>query len=430
MTRTDLALAALACAAVPGMRPVSVRERRKPAPDGQQPTHQSALIEDATGRRWVIWCPLTAVAAAELERNDSLVRQLGRHLPFKVPAAAGYASLGTLGRAAVFPYVEGSALDLHRLPGGPGLASAIGRALAAVHNIPTGLFEEHGVPVFDAVAHRSRRLAELDRAAETGHVPTGLLARWEQAFDAPSVWQFLPTPVHGALDGWSFLAAFSDADDASTGRVVGLTGWGHAAVTDPAEDFIRLVHEAPPAAVDSVLESYALARSQRPDPHLLTRARLGSEMQWVRGLAAAVAAEDDAGVALRVDQLRKLERLTTADDPLVPPQRLDPPGDEDDAVVQVSHESAPVALPVDRDSDQDLDPDHDPDHTESIPPVGGSPRTGSTAVASSQDLAEWKRPQPPGEGLDSQARLHDLYGMPEEGGQGENDQRTGGGPER
>lgn len=315
MIRSDLALAALATAAVPGMRPVSVGAIRT---GEDTPQHQSALIEDVTGRTWLIRSPLGAAAGAELERNDDLVRQLGRHLPFRVPAAAGYADLGPDGRAVVYPYVEGQALNLRHLPVGPGLASAVGRAIAAVHNMPRELYEEFAVPVFDADQVRTRKLAALDRAAETGHVPNGLLARWEQALDAVPMWRFATVATHGTLDGPSFLVVFSDDSDAASGRVVGLTGWERAEIADPAEDFARLVELANPRAVDSVFESYALARSQRPDGYLLHRARLASEMRLLHGLAAAVGSGDEAFVRRRSDELRKLDRLTTSDTSLVP----------------------------------------------------------------------------------------------------------------
>ncbi|WP_109472200.1 phosphotransferase [Ornithinimicrobium cavernae] len=321
MIRSDLALAALATAAVPGMRPVSVAAVRTAE---ENPLHQSALVEDVTGRMWVVRSPLSAAAGAELERNDDLVRQLGKHLPFRVPAAAGYADLGPDGRAAVYPYVEGLALSLRHLPQGAGLASAVGRAVAAIHNMPRELFEEHAVPVFDAAEYRARKLTELDRAAETGHVPNGLLARWEQALDAAPMWQFTTVPTHGSLDGSSFLVAFSD-DDASSGRVVGLTGWERAQVADPAEDFARLVEKSHPRAVDAVLESYSMARSQRPDGYLLNRARLASEMRLLTGLVAGMGAGDQAFVRGRADQLRKLDRLTANDDSLVPRTALAPP---------------------------------------------------------------------------------------------------------
>lgn len=316
MTRSDLALAALASAAVPGMQPVAVAGVRQEE-DRTAHRYQVALVEDSSGRRWVVRCPLDPAAGAELERNDTLVRLLGRHLPFRVPAPVGYASLGSHGRAAVYPYVEGSPLSLRHLPAGPGLASAVGRAVAAVHNIPTGLFEEGGVPVFDAAGHRARKLSELDRAAETGHVPNGLLARWEQALEAAPLWQFATTPTHGSLEGSSFLVAFTD-DDAATGRVVALTGWEHAQVADPAEDFAALAEHASTEALESVVESYALSRSQRPDPHLVLRARLAAEMRLLSGLAQAAAAEDTALVRHRADRLRRLDRLTSVDDSLLP----------------------------------------------------------------------------------------------------------------
>lgn len=344
MIRSDLALAALACAAVPGMRPVTVQGWRHRAEDDDDPrARRQALIEDATGRRWEVLAPREGTPEADIEHHDPLVRQLSRHLPFKVPVAAGSVPLGESGRAVVFPHIEGSALDLHRLPPGPGLASAVGRAVAAIHNIPVGLFEEYGAPVFDAQEHRERRLATLDRAAETGHVPTGLLARWEHAFDAPQMWRFAPTSVHGSLHGRSFRVAFAD-DDASSGRVVAVTGWAQAAVTDPAQDFAVLVDQAPPPAVDSVLESYALARSQRPDPHLLARARLAAEMRIVDGLAAAVVGDDEARVRRCVDQLRKLDRLTSADDSLVPAQPV-----SEGPVVQVSHDPDPAQADAEQD---------------------------------------------------------------------------------
>ncbi len=325
VTRSDLALAGIACAAVPGMQPVSVREvRRGGDPSGEPPTHQTAIVEDSTGRTWVVRVPLSAVAGAELERNEALVSQLGKHLPFKVPSAAGFASLAPHeGRAAVYPYVEGSALNIHRIPSGAGLASAVGRAIAAVHNIPTYVFEEYAVPVFDAESHRARRTAELDRAAATGLVPTGLLARWEQAFEADRLWDFAATCVHGSLDGWAFLVAFAD-DDAASGRVVALTHWDIAAVTDPAQDFAVLVDQLPPPALDSVLESYSLARSTRPDPYLISRARLAAEMRLINGLAQAATTGDEPLVQNRVDELRKLDRLTAADTSLVPAPRPEP----------------------------------------------------------------------------------------------------------
>ncbi|WP_431473838.1 phosphotransferase [Ornithinimicrobium sp. W1665] len=314
--RSDLALAALASAAVPGMKPVAVAAIG-PADDDSPEEHQQALVEDTTGRRWLVRAPLSPVAGARLQQHDELVRQLSRHVPFKVPAPVGYADVGPDGRAAVYPFVDGSPVDLRRVPAGPGLAAALARAVAAVHNIPRGAFEEQDVPVLDAAGCRQRLITQVDRAAETGRVPTGLLARWEEAFDAAPLWQFATTPVHGRFRGSTVLVTFTD-DDAATGRVVAVTGWEEAAVSDPAVDLAELCAQASPQAWRSVLESYTLARAQRPDPYLHVRARLHAEVRALHGLAAAVA-EDRADVVRRTEEaLRRMDRLTEDDDALVP----------------------------------------------------------------------------------------------------------------
>ncbi|WP_161937814.1 phosphotransferase [Serinicoccus chungangensis] len=315
MKRTDLALAALASAAVPGMKPVTVA--RMSVERGAETELEQAVVEDATGRRWLVRSPLTAVAGARLHRNDELVRQLARHLPFKVPAAAGYAAVGREGHAAVYPHVEGATLDFTRLPAGAGLAHAVGRAVAAVHNIPAGVFEEQDVPSFDAAGWRQRLIAEVDRAAETGRVPTRLLARWEEAFDASPLWQFASTPVHGSFRGATVVVTFAD-DGADSGRVVAVTDWDEAMVGDPATDLAEVYAQASPEAWESVLDSYALARAQRPDPYLHARARLLSETGRLRGLAQHVAAGDEESARRVVEVLRRMDRLTEDEDSLVP----------------------------------------------------------------------------------------------------------------
>ena len=44
------------------------------------------------------------------------------------------------------------------------------------------------MPVYDAESYRTRRLADLDRGASTGHIPATLLSRWERALDDVTLW--------------------------------------------------------------------------------------------------------------------------------------------------------------------------------------------------------------------------------------------------
>ena len=319
MTRSALALAALASAAIPGLDPATVEavESR----EGQQ--FELAFVQDTQHRRWVVRAPLTRAAGAQMDITVALMGMLARRLPFSVPTPKGFVALKEGGRAAVYPYLAGRPLELTHLPAGPGLAAEIGRSIAALHNVDRQLFDEAGLPSYDADTYRTRRLSELDRAAATGHVPTGLLARWEAALEDVSMWRFAPTPTHGDLGGEEILAVFDDDEDASTGRVRAFTGWEDAKVADPADDFATLVTEASPEAVDSVLEAYAHARVDRPDKHLERRARLAGELRLVSALLAASARQDQGAVGSCAARLRRLDEHA-ADHPLTEPQVIHP----------------------------------------------------------------------------------------------------------
>jgi aminoglycoside phosphotransferase (APT) family kinase protein len=301
--RSPAFLAALASAAVPGLDPVSVEAL--PSTDDQ--SFDVAFVQDAEHRRWVVRAPRSDVAGAEMDRTVSLLALLGRRLPFAVPAPKGFVALTEGGRAAVYPYLPGHNLDFAELPAGPGIAAELGRAIAALHNTDPAVYEEAGLPSYDADAYRSRRLADLDRAAETGRVPTTLLTRWETALEDVTLWRFAPTATHGDLTGDQVLAVFTDDNDATTGKIRAVTGWEDAKVADPADDFAALVADAPPEAVETVLEAYSHTRVERPDPNLLVRARLVAELGLLSTMMVALARKNVGAVEVLTTQLRRLD---------------------------------------------------------------------------------------------------------------------------
>lgn len=317
VTRTPLVLAALASVAVPGLDPATVKGVAQLS--GRQ--FEVALVEDSQHRRWVVRAPMSAAAGAQMDVSVSLLGALSHRLPFSVPAPRGFVTLGEGGRAVVYPYMPGRPLDFAHLPGGPGIAAELGRALAALHNLDLALCEEAGLTSYDPDTYRTRRLSDLDRAAATGHVPTSLLSRWERALEDVSLWRFAPTPTHGDLTGDDVLAVFDDDDDATTGRVCGLTGWENAKVADPADDFATLVTQASAAAFDSVLEAYSDARVDRPDKHLERRARLAGELRLVSELLTAVGSQSQGDIEDCADRLRQLDTDPLGhkdDEPVVP----------------------------------------------------------------------------------------------------------------
>ncbi len=351
--RTPSFLAALASAAVPDLHPVSVDA----LPSTPEQSFDVGFVEDDQHRRWVVRAPRTAAAGARMDLTVALLGLLARRLPFAVPAPKGFVELKEGGRAAVYPYLPGRQLDFAGLPAGPGISAELGRAIAALHNTDIALFDEAGVPSYDADDYRTRRLADLDRAAQTGRVPAALLGRWERALEDVSLWRFAPTPVHGDLTGDQVLAVFEDEEDSSTGRIRAVTGWEDAKVADPADDFAALVTGASPQALETVLEAYAHTRVERPDRHLLIRARLASELGVLGRLMEALAEGRTATAEALTTDLHRLDAAVHDSDAVHDDYRrtsLDPPSP--------ATRAAPPPITLD-DEDDDLpeDPDLGPD---------------------------------------------------------------------
>ena len=290
--RSPLALAALACAAVRGLEPVSAQAYLQ---HDQQV--DAAVIEDDLGRRWLVRAPRDDTAAARMDAEGRLLTELSGWLPFAAPEIAGTAPLPEGGLGVVYRMLSGSPLDLSELQPGPGLTAALGRAIAAVHELPERLIDNAGLPIYSAEDYRQRRLAEVDRAAATGHVPAGLLERWEKGLEEAGAWRFVPCVVHGDLAAENVLV--------EDGEVTSVLEWGEARVADPADDLSWLVSGASEAAVESVLEAYAIGRRQPPDRDLVKRARLAGELALARWLLHGVSIDDqdvvDDAVAMLAD---------------------------------------------------------------------------------------------------------------------------------
>ncbi len=302
MSRSPLALAALATVAVPGL---DVHDVRRSLSGGSE--YDVALVTDAAGRHWVVRAPVDAAAGAALEAETALLGALAaqvdaRRLPFDVPRPAGFAHLTEGGRCAVHELVPGRPLRLEALGPGPGLAATLGRALGALHELPASVVEQAGLPVYDAAAYRQRRLAEVDEAAKTGKVPTGLLRRWEAKLEDVRLWHFQPTVVHGDLTAAHVLVHGDD--------VTGILDWGDAMVADPADDLAWLLVAAPPEAVDAIVEAYQLRRTELTDPYLTERATLAGELALARWLLYGVRSGQADVVDDAVTMLVELDEQT------------------------------------------------------------------------------------------------------------------------
>ncbi|MGO1173706.1 MAG: phosphotransferase, partial [Actinomycetaceae bacterium] len=300
MTRSPIALAALATLAVPGLDVVATRPPVRTTTD-----YQTVGVLDSRGRHWIVRMPRTAAAGASLEGEVALLERLaveadaGR-LPFDVERPAGFTTLSEGGRAMVTRDLPGRTVDPVDIDDRPGLADHLGVALAALHGLPTDLVGDTGLPVYDMATYRSRRLHEVDEAARTGDVPPELIHRWEAALESDDLWRVATTVVHGDLDA-ELVRVAGD-------RVVALTLFGDAHVGDPAEDVAWLVSAVEPETFDQVHASYEASTGTGADPFLLDRAQLASELLLVRWLMFGRRTEDAAVITDARHMLVELSR--------------------------------------------------------------------------------------------------------------------------
>lgn len=302
MPRSPLALAALSTLAVPGLDVHHVQGSL--APDG----FDAAVAIDAERRRWVVRAPSTLAAGAALEAECAFLSGLvdfvdAGTLPFEVPRPAGFAPLPDGGRAVVYPELPGHPLRVERLVPGPGIGASLGRAIAALHELPVALVESSGLPAYSAEEYRQRRLSEVDEAAQTGKVPATLLRRWERSLEDVSLWRFRPTVTHTSLSAETLLIR--------AGQVSAITDFFEVQVGDPADDLSWLLVTAPPDSVESIVEAYQLRRTELIDPHLVDRALLASELALARWLLHGVRNDRDDVVSDAVGMLRDLDRAAT-----------------------------------------------------------------------------------------------------------------------
>ncbi|MFC5928764.1 phosphotransferase [Cryobacterium melibiosiphilum] len=247
----------------------------------------SALLVDRDGRELIIRVPMTQSAETEQSADLVALRALTvgnrSRLPFDVPQFVGQTpASGT--RAIVYELLPGDSFDADALTSHAGVAGSLGRAIAAVHALPTAFIQDAGLPQQSAQDCRTGVIDLIDRAAATGFLPAALLRRWEQATDDDALWQFAPCVVHGSLSADSILIT----DDA----VSGVLGWAGLSVNDPARDLHWLL-AARGQFAETAMETYITAR-QGGDAHIVQRAMLYAELELARWLLHGVDSHDQA----------------------------------------------------------------------------------------------------------------------------------------
>ena len=285
--KSPLELAALATTAVPGMRVSALRP----------PTYSDELasvtgIEDTAGKRWIVTYPHEEVSGPALEATSGILDRLGKayehdYIPFDVPRLAGQATIRGGGVVYVHGDPGGHTPTQDELDKDLLLPASLGRALAALHNLPGTVFSAIGLPSYTAMECRDRNLALLDEAARQVTIPASLWNRWEAALEDVSLWRFPSAPVHGDVQERCL--------SVQRGSVLAIGGWTSAHVGDPALDIAWIQASASDSFLERFRETYGHER-RATDLHVFTRAQLLSEIALVRWLVHGLHAEDTSVV--------------------------------------------------------------------------------------------------------------------------------------
>ena len=298
MAKSPLILAALAKDAVRHLDFVQVKSLNAGA-DG---AFDTALLTATTGEHYVVRIANTQSAGAEQEVELQALRALGAEgraaLPFKITTLLGETKDDKGARALIFDFVYGSPTDVGSIDGGSELARNIGLAIAAIHKLPLSVVENAHLPEFQPEDILRARIAELDRFAATGKVPSVLLSRWEAVLEDATLFRFQPTVVHGSLNGDTVL------EDAGR-EVAGVLAWSSLKISDPAEDLSWILGSENDPFADAVLAAYS---ANRPgvDASIRQRAVLYSEFERARWLMHGVNKGDQSIIDDAVEMLATL----------------------------------------------------------------------------------------------------------------------------
>ena len=301
MGQSPLILAALATDAVSGLKVKNAIGITGAAAGN----FDSALITDVNGDSFIVRVPTTPTAGAELELEIQVLKSLSAftaRLGFEIPQKVGETrDLSTGNRVLVFKYVHGNPIDTRRMNAASAITQSIAKAISTIHSLPIELVQNNGLSEFSPAENIRLRVAELDRAMQSGQVPPILLQRWEEALSDVSLFKYQPVVVHASLAVDTVLER--------GGEVSGILDWRKVQLGDPALDFGWLANESP-ELLESILLNYQLSRTAA-DGNIAKRAALYAELEWVRWLVHGYAVKDTTIVNEAIEGLQELANLAS-----------------------------------------------------------------------------------------------------------------------
>lgn len=277
-------LAALAADAAPGK---NFRHFRKV---NENPDLETLQLWDENDDSYELISPRTTAGIAELSQlvaGLETITSVRDQLPFEVARVIGQTQDADGKAVVVLTRLGGESPDLSRFAAGP-FSQSFGAALAAIHLLDADLVRQAGLPEYDAQAILHRKVAEVDRVAATGKIPSALLQRWEEALEDVGLFRFHPTVTHRQIN--------QDSVFVTNSRISGIGNWSQLGIDDPAEDLRYLAGGALSSTFEDVILNYRAAR-EVADENLVQRAILYSELELASWLAHCLQVGDAQMIA-------------------------------------------------------------------------------------------------------------------------------------
>lgn len=292
MGKPSLILAALAADALPGLRFIQVEDVSEPADD-----IVTELLTTDQGQQVLLKSPKSALALTRLGLEVRALRVLRNvNLPFRVPALLGETTPGAVYKALAFDYVTGRPITFDKLKLEDPLVTSVGSTLAQIHSIPPDLVIDAGLPEYEPSLKLRERVAEFDRAMETGKIHRDLLERWQNALLDVNLFRYQPTVVHGSLSSQVILT--------ESAQVVGINNWAELSVDDPAVDLAAIYGECSIEVADAVVLAYETL--VRADRNIRQRANLYYELALANYLLHQVTFGDEEEIRNATQDLEDL----------------------------------------------------------------------------------------------------------------------------
>ncbi|MCI1636199.1 phosphotransferase [Bifidobacterium sp.] len=287
--RSNLTLAALASATMPGIVVSGTRSSNQASAGDIDDGIDLAIIQDGPGRLYDVAASSTTEGKLRLQRRIKAASTLARA---KEPGGLGFSMERVLAyeagesadsptgitAVAILAHCEGSSVALHSLDAQD--CVAIGTAIGAIHRLRGTFLQEEAYPVFTTESIKQQLLSWIARLSKAGHIPQEIIRSWSNIVNTAGLWSFTTCPVHGGFDDGDFL--FSDTS------LTAIYNWQDMQINDPARDLAWMFAKLDEPRRNSLIAAYGRMMGSHLDPMIMLRANLWLQMEQVGEFISAL----------------------------------------------------------------------------------------------------------------------------------------------